>query len=200
MKKQQLFIWFFLSTVAAWGQTEKRYIEVIWSAETDIDPNIIVLSVQLREYDENKEKVTLDKIEVDFNAALKNSKVPKENVRLADLSSNAFRPRKRDRESYSRKTFEITFSKSEDVLNFLNKLADVKIEDVHVAKLSHTEIQKFRLETKVTALKAAEMKADVLLTSVGSKKGKAILIEEKPELQEWLTRNWGVMQCITQTR
>src|SRR6185436_9737903 len=58
-------------------------------------------------------------------------------------------------------------------------------------KLSHTEIQKFRLETKVTALKAAEMKAEVLLSSVGSKKGKAILIEEKPELQEWLSRSLG---------
>lgn len=86
MNKPYLFIWFFLTAVAAWGQTDKRYIEVIGSAETDIDPNIIVLSVQLREYDENKEKVTLDKIEVDFNMALTKSKILKENVRLADLS------------------------------------------------------------------------------------------------------------------
>lgn len=191
MNKPYLFIWFFLTAVAAWGQTDKRYIEVIGSAETDIDPNIIVLSVQLREYDENKEKVTLDKIEVDFNMALTKSKILKENVRLADLSSNAFRPRKRDRESYSRKTFEITFSKSEDVLIFLDNLSDVKTESVNVTKLSHTEIQKFRLDTKVIALKAAEMKAEVLLNSVGSKKGKPILIEEKPELQEWSNRNLG---------
>lgn len=191
MNKRQLFIWFFLTTVTAWGQADKRYIEVIGSAEADIDPNIIVISVQLREYDENKEKVVLNKIEADFNSALTKSKVPKENVRLADISSNAFRPRKKDRDSYSRKTFEITFSKSDDVLNFLDNLAEVKIEDVHVAKLSHTEIQKFRLETKVTALKAAEMKAEVLLTSVGAKKGKIILIEEKPEFQDWLSTSLG---------
>jgi uncharacterized protein YggE len=192
MNKRHVFTWLFVTiAVLAMGQTDKRYIEVAGSAEADIDPNIIIISVQLREYSENKEKVTLDKIEADFNTALTKSKVPKENVRLADLSSNAFRPRKMERDSYLRKTFEITFSKSPDVLNFLDNLSDVKIEDVHVAKLSHTEIQKYRLETKVSALKAAEMKAEVLLSSVGSKKGKVLLIEERPELQEWASRNLG---------
>lgn len=191
MYKVQLLIWLFLATVCAWGQSDKRYIEVTGSAESNVDPNIIVISVQLREFEENKEKVSLDKIEIDFNNALTKSKIPKENVTLADLSSNAYKPRKKDRDFYSKKTFEITFSKSEDVLKFLDNLADVKISTLYVSKLSHTEIQKFRLDTKITALKAAEMKAEALLNSVGSKKGKVMLIEEKPEVQELQPRSYG---------
>lgn len=189
MNRKHLLILLLFSCVIASGQTDKRYIEVTGSAESDIDPNIIVISVQLREFDENKEKVTLDKIEAEFNVALTKSKIPKEKVTLSDLSSNAYKPRRKDRDFYSKKTFEITFSKSEDVLKFLDNLADVKIDNLYVSKLSHTEIQKFRLETKITALKAAETKAEALLSSVGSKKGKVILIQENPEIQELLSRN-----------
>lgn len=190
MIKLQFLNLFFLTSVV-FASAQPRYIEVVGSAETDIDPNIIVISVQLREYDENKEKITLNKIEGDFMAAVIASKIPKENVRLADLTADAFKPRKKDRDSYSQKTFEITFSKSEDVLTFLGNLRDVKIQNLRVVKLSHTEIPKFRLETKIAALKAAEMKAEALLSSVNSKKGKALLIEERPEDGEWFARNLG---------
>lgn len=184
-----LSIFFLFATTVAWGQTDKRYIEVIGSAETDIDPNIIVITVQLREYDENKTKVTLDKIEADFNAALTKSNVPKENVRLANLSSDAYRPRKRDRDAYFQKIYEVTFSRSQDVLSFLTNAAGARIESIHIVKLSHTEIQKFRLETKVAALNAAEMKAEVLLNAVGSKRGKVLLIEERSASTESFNRS-----------
>jgi uncharacterized protein YggE len=165
---------------------------VIGSAESEFTPNIIVISVRLREYNENKERLTLEKIEADFMNALTKSNISKDNIRLADVSSNVFnyyRYYKQGVDFSPQKTYEVTFSKTEEVLAFLENLKGIKIDNLSIAKLSHTEIQKYRLETKVEALKASERKAETLLTSIGSKKGKVLLIEETEDLPEWQVRS-----------
>lgn len=180
-----------MTTFAAWGQTEKRYIEVMGSAETEVNPDIIVLSIRLKEYEENKEKVNLDKIERDFLNAVSKSKIGNERITLSDLTLNAVRQRKKDRDFYAQKTYEISFSKTEDVLILLDNLKPVKLDYLDIVKLSHTDIAKYRLETKIQALKAAEKKADALLNSVGAKRGKVLFIDESPDaaIGDWTPRN-----------
>ena len=189
MKKGLLLIWFCLTILNSSGQTDKRYIEVIGSAESELNPNIIVISIRLKEYEESKVKVTLDKIEGDFMNALTKSKVSKDNIQLSDLSLNAVQQRRRDRDFYSQKTYEISFSKTEDVITLIENLKSVKLDHLNIVKLSHTEIEKYRLEIKIEALKAAERKADALLSSVGSKRGKPLLISENPEATVWRPQN-----------
>ena len=190
MKKTLILILFSLTNFYSWGQSDDiRYIEVVGSAESNLIPDIIVISVRLKEYEENKTKVTLDKIENDFMNALAKSNIDKETIELSDLTLNAVHQRKKDRNFYSQKTYEITFSKTEDVLTFLENLKNVKLDYLNVVKLSHTEIEKYRLELKIEALKAAEKKADALLSSVGAKRGDPLLINERPEVTDWNPRN-----------
>jgi hypothetical protein len=99
---------------------------------------------------------------------------------LADVTTNAIRQRRKERELYSQKTYEITFSRTEDVMVLLNNVKNVKLDYLDIVTLSHTEIEKYRLEIKIEALKAAERKADALLNSVGVKRGKPIMIQENP--------------------
>ncbi|HPM31490.1 MAG TPA: SIMPL domain-containing protein [Chryseolinea sp.] len=185
MKKGLLVLSLALSTLLAIAQNDKRYIEVIGSAESEINPNIIVLSIRLKEYEENKTKITLDKIEKDFLEAVNKSKIEKQNIALADLTANAISQKRRDRETYSQKTYEITFSKTDEVLLLLENLKNVKIDFLDIVKLSHTEIEKYRLEIKIQALKAAEAKADALLHAVNVKRGKPLLIQENPSYENF---------------
>jgi uncharacterized protein YggE len=180
MNKLSLVIVLILFTISSWGQTDKRYIEVIGSAESEINPNIIVLSVRLKEFEENKVKTTLDQIEKDFLIAVDKSSIDKKNIVLADVTTNAIRQRRKERELYSQKTYEITFSRTEDVMVLLNNVRNVKLDYLDIVTLSHTEIERYRLEIKIEALKAAERKADALLNSVGVKRGKPIMIQENP--------------------
>lgn len=191
MNKGELIIWFCLVTFIAWGQTDKRYIEVMGSAESEVNPNIIVISVRLKEFEENKEKVTIDKIESDFLNAVTKSKIGNDRITLSDLTLNAIRQRKKDRDFYAQKTYEISFSKTEDVLILLDNLKPVKLDYLDIVKLSHTDIEKYRLETKIQALKAAEKKADALLNSVAAKRGRVLFIDESPDsaIGDWRLRN-----------
>jgi uncharacterized protein YggE len=191
MKKGLLLICFSLTIcLTTRGQDDKRYIIVRGSAESEVTPDIIIISVRLKEYEENKQKVTLDKIESDFTNAVTKSKINKDRIVLSDISINSVQQRRRDRDFYAQKTYNINFSKTEDVLTFLENLKSVKIDYLDIAKLSHTEIEKYRLEIKIEALKAAEKKADALLSSVGAKRGKPLLIDESPsEVTDWRPRN-----------
>jgi uncharacterized protein YggE len=163
------------------AQTETRYIEVMGSAEMEVTPNIIVISIRLKEYEENKEKVLLEKIDKDFLAAVSRSKIDKEKISLANLRMDAFQKKRRDRDYFAEKTYQIEFSATTAVLTFLENLKDVKLDYLYIVKQSHTELEKYRMDIKVQALKAAEKKADVLLSAVGSKRGKPLLIDESPD-------------------
>lgn len=181
MKKVLLIPCFVIVFLTSWAQETKRYIEVRGSAESEITPDIIVLSVRLKEYEENKEKVPLGKMESDFMDAVTKSKINKERLVLSDVTLNSIQRRRRERDFYAQKTYEINFSKTEDVITFLDNLKTVKLDNLSIAKLSHTEIEKYRLETKIAALKAAEKKADALLSAVGAKLGNVLLINETPD-------------------
>lgn len=167
-----------LISTFVFAQEAKPHIEVTGSAERDIDPNIIILSVRIKEFEENKVKMSLDKIDKDLLGALSKAGVEKKNIVLSDLTANAVWQKRKDREVFSQKAYRITFSKNEEVLRFLDLAKDVKIDNLEVVELSHTDIAKFRLEIKVDALKAAEKKADALLEAAGAKRGKVLLIQE----------------------
>ena len=189
MRKELLVFLISLTFLTSWGQTEQPYIEVVGSAESEFSPNIIVISIRLREYEENRTKVPLDKIEAEFMKAVKKSNIDKDKIQLSDVTLNSVMRRKKDRDLFSEKIYEIVFSKTEEVLSLLTNLETVKLDYMNIVKLSHTEIKKYRLELKIEALKAAGRKADALLQAVGSTRGHPLLIDETTRAVTWSPQN-----------
>jgi len=60
----------------------------------------------------------------------------------------------------------------------LDKLEPVKVQQVMITKISHSDIEKLRLDLKVKALQAARTKAEALVKSIGSEIGKPLMIRE----------------------
>ena len=180
--KQKLFIILFTCTIfTAFSQNDKPYIEVTGSAEGEITPNIIIVSIRLKEYDENRVKVNLESIEQAFLDALTKSSIKSEDISVADIFLNAVQQKRRERDFYATKEFLIKFSNSEGVFKMLDNLKNVKLDHLEIVRLDHTEMSKYRLDLKVEALQAATRKADALLNTVGSKRGKPLLITENPD-------------------
>ncbi|MFN7603627.1 MAG: hypothetical protein ACK5R0_19725, partial [Bacteroidota bacterium] len=85
-------------------------------------------------------------------------------------------------------------AENSDFSSFRNELTDditlKKVKSKYDTILSPAEIEKYRLEIKIEALKADEKMADALLNSVGAKRGKPLLIDESPnEVTDWRPRN-----------
>ena len=160
---------------------KEPFIEVSGVSEMEIDPNEIVLWIRLKEFEENKNKVQLEKIDQRFLNALKEAGIDKKRLTLADAGATLSKVTKRDKEAFREKTYELTLTGSAELERFLSASAPVEIDNMRVTRVDHTDIEKYKLEAKTKALQIAKNKAQVLAESIGSGIGKPLMIREWDE-------------------
>lgn len=170
-----LFLPFFLS---AQENFKEPFIEVTGIAFREIEPNEIYLSIRLKEFEQDRQKVSLEKLEKDFYNAVKEAGIDRSRVELAGAGSDLDKFRRRDKEAYREKTFQIKLTSAAELEKFIEKLSPVKVDSVDITRLDHTDYEKIKLELKVEALKIARSKAETLVKSIGSQLGKPLLIRD----------------------
>ena len=187
MKKLLLLV----SIVATWNivltQTNSNqqncceptpYIEVTGSAEMEIIPDEIYITVVVTERYDGKNKITIDKLESDMFTALKNIGIEAKNISLSDAESNFnYRFLKSDDALLSR-SYTILTADAATVIKVYDAMGAIKATDVFISKVSHSKIEEYRMETKVNATKAAKEKATKMVTAIGETIGSPILLQE----------------------
>ena len=157
---------------------KEPFIEVTGTAYREIEPNEIYVTIRLKEFEENRQKVSLEKIEKDFYNAVKAAGIDRNRVELADAGSDLEKFRRRDKEAYREKTFQIKITSAAELEKFVEKLSPVKVDSLDITRLHHTDYEKLKLELKVEALKIARAKAETLLQSIDAQIGKALMIRD----------------------
>jgi uncharacterized protein len=181
MKRQIILSLLFilpLLTLAQEGFKGEHFIEVSGRAEREIEPNEIFVFIRLKEFEENRQKIALEKIEKDFFNALKEADIDRKRVELADIGSRLNKLGRKDKDAFREKSFQIKLTSAPELEKFLTKLEPVKVDLVDVIKLSHSDLEKIRLELKVSALQAAKTKAENLLKAIGSEIGKPLMVRD----------------------
>ena len=154
------------------------YIEVTGSAEMEIIPDEIYITVVVTERYDGKNKITIEKLESDMFAALKNIGIDPKNISLSDAESNFnYRFLKSDDALLSR-SYTILTSDAATVIKVYDAMGAIKATDVFISKVSHSKIEEYRMETKVNATKAAKDKATKMVTAIGETIGSPILLQE----------------------
>lgn len=160
------------------GFKGEHFIEVTGTAMQEVEPNEIFVNVRLREFEENKEKVTLEKLDKEFLDALKESGIDRTRIELANAGSQLGRIGRKDKDAFREKTYQVKLTSGSELEKFLVKIEPVKVTQVVITKVSHSEIQKLRMELRIKALQAARTKAEALLKSIGSEIGKPLMVRE----------------------
>ena len=172
---------FLFSSVVALGQDVfkgEHYIEVTGSAEMEVEPNEIFLFIKLKEFEENRSKVALEKLDKQFLDAVKAANINRKNLTLADAGSTLDKIRRRDKDAFREKSYEIKLTSAAELENFLQKIEPVKVYQLDLTRLHHTDMEKFKIDLKVKALQAAQSKASTLLKSIGAEIGKPIMVRD----------------------
>jgi uncharacterized protein YggE len=156
----------------------EHFIEVTGTAQTEIEPNLIYTTVRLREFEENRQKVTLEKLDKDFFNAIKEAGIDKKRVELADAGSKLDKLGKKEKDAFREKTYQIKLTSAAELDNLTEKLEPVKVDLFDVTKLSHSDLEKIKIDLKVKALQAAKTKAETLLQSIGSQAGKPLMVRD----------------------
>jgi len=156
----------------------EHFIEVTGTAQSEIEPNEITVQVRLREFEENREKVALEKLDQDFLNALKNAGIDRKRLELADAGSSLGKLGKKDKDAFRQKTYQLKLTSAGELEKFVEKLEPVKVDLFSIIRLYHSDLEKIKLDLKVSALQAARNKADVMVKSIGSTIGKPLMIRE----------------------
>lgn len=170
---------------------EKPFIDVIGSAEMEIEPDEIHLSVTVGNFSEvnrngtGREILSLDQADKKFMDILSNLGIKKDQIVLNDASTTNYwtyylRYGRYMENVRLEKSYEIVLNNYTQLDSLLKILPGPKdgIVSVNISELNNNNISEYRKQVKAMALKAAKEKADYLLQAIGSKSGKPIYVKE----------------------
>jgi uncharacterized protein len=191
MKLISILLFVFVSNGIAMPQTPEiyNYIEVIGSAEMEVDPDQILLIIGIEEYwkeefqkktdyKDYQTKVPLLQIEKSLMTVLTRLGIPKDKVIIKDVG-NYYRNRGKD--FLMSKQFELWFGDYSAVDSIVSKLNIRGISYIRIGELKNKGMIEYRKQVKIEALRAAKEKANYLLNSIQKEIGGVLSIVELDE-------------------
>ncbi|MCW3084937.1 MAG: hypothetical protein JWP12_2303 [Bacteroidetes bacterium] len=183
MKKKLVFIALvFASSFAAKAQETKKEhtIKVTGTAELEIVPDEIYMSVTLKEYTKDKKKQTIEDLEKDLvNFLEKVTITDKKDIKMDNMSGYLIKIKRKNKDEQISKSYNIKFKTPQQVYQLYSVMDSLGISSAYVSKYSHSKMDEYKKQIKITAIKAAKDKAAYLLEAIGEKPGKAVSVAEK---------------------
>lgn len=157
---------------------DQNYIEVTGKAETEISPDLIYIKILINEKD-NKSKTPLADRENTMLSKLKEIGIDiNKDLLIKDISSNFKYYWLTKSEILLSKEYQLLVRDGKTASKVFIELENIGISTVSIDRLDNSNIQKYRKEVKIDAVKAAKEKAESLANAIGQDIGRAIYIQE----------------------
>lgn len=173
-----------LSTFNALAQQAdlRRKITVTGTAETEVTPDIIYISISLKEYlkdGNSKKKVDISTLETQLFNAVQKAGIAKENLTINNLSSWNYQTEKRKNPDFlASKQYRLKVADL-NKFNLILESVDAKgITNTYVESYDYSKIESLKKELKVKALLAAKEKAAYMVEALGDKLGNVLDIQD----------------------
>jgi uncharacterized protein YggE len=163
---------------------ETPYIEVVGSGEMEIVPNEIYISFTLKERMDGKNKITIEEQEKELKKQLQKAGFDLENLSLADASAGFVPVKRKKQEVLTAKNYIMKVATTTEVASVFDVLDSVEALNADISRVAHSEIEKYRKEVKILAVKAAKEKAAYLLEAIGETVGKPLMIQEREQYDD----------------
>lgn len=185
MKKINIIIaLLFISVVSSFAQGVdlRRKIEVNGTAEQEVTPDIINVSISLKEYFDGKKKITIGDLESQLEKAVTEAGIAKADFTINNLSSwNYVDPKKKTPDFLASKQYLIRFHDLNRFNQVISKVDPKGIQSTNIDSYDYSKIDALKNELKLKALLSAKEKAAYLLNGIGEKLGGAISIVENDD-------------------
>lgn len=139
------------------------FIEVVGTAEKEIVPNEIFVSITLNEQVEGKTKSSIEEQEKKLFEELKKQSISLDKLTFENASASELRIRKKTNNLINQKKYVLKLSSLEEVNHAMNAFDDAKIKAFYIEEMTHTNIEDFRKEVKILALKAAKRQSKIFV-------------------------------------
>lgn len=175
--------------ISAQEDNNSRYIEVTGSSETEIIPDEIHFMITIKEYwqeefekkskpEDYQTKVPVNEIEHNLMSALKQAGIAPSDIQTKEVGDYW---RERGKDFLISKTFDIKLQNPDQINRIIQTVNTKGIQSMNIGKLKNKDLQEYRKQGKIEALKAARQKADYLVAAMGQKLGNVLRIVEPEE-------------------
>ncbi len=167
------------------NQPITKKIEVSGSAETEVTPDEVYITIALKEYftdKSNKTKVEIENLEKQLQQAIKDAGIAKDNFQIENIYGGTthwwYNKKDKPTDILESKRYVLKVSELSKIDNIVSKVDGKGIETINISRYSHSKMSEFRKELKIKALQAAKEKAGYLLQSIGEQVGGVLEIRE----------------------
>ena len=175
--------------ISAQEDNNSRYIEVTGSSETEIIPDEIHFMITIKEYwqeefekkskpEDYQTKVPVNEIEHNLMSALKQAGIAPSDIQTKEVGDYW---RERGKDFLISKTFDIKLQNPDQINRIIQTVNTKGIQSMNIGELKNKDLQEYRKQGKIEALKAARQKADYLVAAMGQKLGNGLRIVEPEE-------------------
>lgn len=166
------------SQIGTKNYIDQNFIEVTGKAEMEIIPNEIYLKIIIDEKDFNGKK-QLEEIEKLMIGKLTEIGIDiSEKLAIKDMVSNFKNYWLKASKIHSIREYQLEVNDAKTAGLVFQGLESLGISNISIDRIEHSEIQKFKKEVKIQAIKAARDKASSLANAINQNIGKAIYIQE----------------------
>jgi uncharacterized protein YggE len=175
------FVAFFSFSALAQQVDLRKKITVSGVAESEVTPDIIYVSISLKEYfkdNNSKNRIDITTLENQLVRAVQQAGLPKENLTINSLSAYATRDKKKNPEFLSSKQYRLKVNDLNRYNDIIGAIDPKGIAYTNIESYDYSKIDRLKLELKVKALQQAKQKATLMVESLGDKLGSALDIQE----------------------
>lgn len=147
------------------------------TAEIKVDPDQIFISILLQE-NLDKDKKTITQQEQDLIKALQTVGIAKEKLVVTDANAYYGKSGFMTKDVVNRKKFELEVKNATQARKAFEQLDLLHIKTAYIARVDHSQINEYKKQAKIKAIKAAKEKATYLLEAIGQQLGGALIVRE----------------------
>ncbi|WP_010663493.1 SIMPL domain-containing protein [Marinilabilia salmonicolor] len=157
---------------------DQNYIEVTGKAEMEIVPDEIYLKILLNEK-ELKGNQTVDEVEQKMISKLEATGIDVSRaLSVKDMVSNFRQYWILGADINAQKEYQLVVTAAKTVGRVFQTLHSLGISNISIERVDHSQLEKFKTEVKINAIKAAKEKAASLTQAIGQSAGQALYIQE----------------------
>ena len=171
-------ILFATTQLTAQNMDTKPFIEIVGKSEIKVIPNQIFISITLSENTEKSSK-SIEIQEQKLLAELKKSGVNTEKLVIADASAYYGKSGWLSKDVVKSKSYELEVSSATEAGKTFEALSRLNIKNARITRTDHNDIDNYRKQARIEAIKAAKDKASYMLEAIGEELGQPLFINEQ---------------------
>ncbi|ANH83350.1 hypothetical protein A8C56_22295 [Niabella ginsenosidivorans] len=187
-----------LGTIKAQTPDLRRKISVSGTAETEVTPDIIYVSISLKEYFENgnnKKRVDISTLENQLYAAAQKAGIAKENLTISNLNSwTNTSGKKKNPDFLASRQYLLKVSDLNKLDQIISSIDSRGIQSTGIQSYDYSKMEQLKKELKIKALQAAKEKASYMVAALDGKLGDVLEIQDSGDspVQPVLYRNYAM--------